>query len=406
MNGSVPRVNWGHGRLRSLESIASFSATFCNLNGICLLELSKFLKGYLDVPQWPPSSLDAHALRQLCALLDESEEVVASVISPLAWQNEHPILREIQFGVRHDDDLHFCPECVAQGYHSALHEVSWLSRCPIHRASLSRSPVAAAGGNRFHLYCGALTTCLSDAKTGWPQSPTGDDIDWSMRTQPLIDIVAWTTRSMAELARLGEVIWVAGQQGVDIDRATAVGIMEALAPAPTWFDQVAIPHQTLQLNVEHFDASALTAVQSTGLAINELCWLYRLTNLTFRRREIEPRLLYLNNWLTKNHRKCKCAWAWSRYSGWSPLRLGDTPPWGSVCPYDKLSQELRHAWQCDGDTIANRYRPSRVECVRVEHLSQRLAQLDLISQLVQRKRSIPGTLQASAACYCGASFLA
>ncbi|MYN16790.1 hypothetical protein GTP81_08495 [Rugamonas sp. FT107W] len=384
MKPSQPiRANWGHGRLRPLESLANFSAAFCKLNGTSYAKFAKFIKNYLGIQEWPPASLDAAGVRKLCVLLDEPEDVIGSVIPPFAWQSSHPILSALQAAATHTADLYFCSECVAEGYHSALHEVPWMRSCAIHHVGLSRAPVAAVGGARFHRYCSALTTCLREAKTGWPQSPADDQADRIAHMMPLTEICDWMTQARSRLAELGDVLWVTGQLVGDMDVGTALGIMAALVPAPPRFGEVAIPHQALKLTIEHFESSILAPIEHAALAIGEICWLHRLTNLKFRRREIEPRLHYLNDWTARTHPTCKCAWSWSRYSGWSPLRAGDPPPWGSICPYEKLSQELRHAWQCDVSPVSGEYRLSRDEWLQLESLTQRLAEYALINKLAQ-----------------------
>ncbi len=379
------RANWGHGRLRPLESLANFSVAFCKLNGTSILEFAKFMKSYLDIPAWPPASLDAAAARKLCVLLDEPEDVIDSVIPPFAWQSSHPVLNALQESASHDRDLHFCSECLVHGYHSALHDVCWLMFCPIHRIRLSRAPVAVLGGSRFHRYCNALRTCLCNAKTGWPQSAADGNVGCYALNSRLIEIRDWVARSRNRLAALGEVIWVADQFGGGVDVGTALGVMEALEPPPTYLGEVVVPHLTLQLTIDHFEPSTLSPIRRAGLTIDETNWLYRLTNLDFRRREIAPRLQHLNGWIARAHRTCKCAWSWSRYSGWSPLRDGDAPPFGGVCPYEKISQELCHAWQCDRNHEGGILPLNKDSWFQLDRIAKKLAEHALVNKMKRNR---------------------
>jgi len=80
---------------------------------------------------------------------------------PKTWEFVQPVDRDQRFK--------FCTECAAFGYHSVLHELSWLERCPIHsielisqcetcQKSLTRQFPGYVGQSANTLACGHVWT--------------------------------------------------------------------------------------------------------------------------------------------------------------------------------------------------------------------------------------------------------
>lgn len=74
--------------------------------------------------QWPYNQLD---FDQLLPLLGVSK-TDCSAAFPGYWELVNVSLENRQFA--------YCKECLALGYHSVFHEVSWTHRCPIHGSEL------------------------------------------------------------------------------------------------------------------------------------------------------------------------------------------------------------------------------------------------------------------------------
>ena len=56
-----------------------------------------------------------------------------------ALRASEPSFWEFGLDVDQSRALHFCPQCVESGLHSVFHDVSWMTRCPIHGCELLRN---------------------------------------------------------------------------------------------------------------------------------------------------------------------------------------------------------------------------------------------------------------------------
>ena len=121
--------NWWPGNLRKHESRLCFSTRFCILNSIRIRRLSAFLEA--DVEDGIPLSLCA--LKRLKFLLNEQELIIHSVFSPKIEQLK---LLRISSSRRPSSAIRYCDTCAAQGFHSYLHEIPWISSCPFHLTEL------------------------------------------------------------------------------------------------------------------------------------------------------------------------------------------------------------------------------------------------------------------------------
>lgn len=124
-------INWWPGALRPFESALSFASRFCELNAISLAQYELFF----GIDANSAGKLATHDIQRIASLLDEDEELVQSVFcQPISVSDcvEHrsPQLRN-RLG-----DIQYCPKCIELGYHSYVHEMPWLAKCPFHLVSL------------------------------------------------------------------------------------------------------------------------------------------------------------------------------------------------------------------------------------------------------------------------------
>lgn len=124
---SLPNINWGRGRLNQYESFLSFSAKFCRLNQLTPKQFRTFWASLFHE--------NANNMQYMANLLNEPFSVVKSVFSNryLDWSiltSNLVVYRDWQ------DDLAYCPKCLAEGYHANFHESCWLAKCPIHNIDL------------------------------------------------------------------------------------------------------------------------------------------------------------------------------------------------------------------------------------------------------------------------------
>ncbi|WP_176072378.1 hypothetical protein [Paraburkholderia mimosarum] len=128
---AYPSVNWWPGNLRPYESRLSVVVRFRELNGISSHRCLNFLNVTLD----SDSSLPQEEAARLSKILHEALPDVRAIFSPsIVFANCGRYAPPPDRRARHS--VRYCDECAQRGYHSYLHELNWLSRCPFHMCEL------------------------------------------------------------------------------------------------------------------------------------------------------------------------------------------------------------------------------------------------------------------------------
>lgn len=135
--------SWRPNSLRPFESVGSFGAKYCYLNKITIREFGQVLLEFLPHGTTLPygtSTLDMieFDIEGLTRLLNEPSILVNSL--PLKKSSLGPHLGTLclsKYSSEFDfKELRFCPACLANGYHSNLHQLDWMDKCFIHGCSL------------------------------------------------------------------------------------------------------------------------------------------------------------------------------------------------------------------------------------------------------------------------------
>ncbi|GBG14759.1 mammalian cell entry protein [Novimethylophilus kurashikiensis] len=133
---------WRPGTLRPFESVASFGAKYCYLNKIRFIDLWKMLTEFLPRNANVPDGIFAldvaeFNIGRFAHYLGESVSVAKTMILERSIPGPH--LQTVS-GVGISDFNHkalsFCPACLANGYHSNLHQMEWMDKCFIHGVPL------------------------------------------------------------------------------------------------------------------------------------------------------------------------------------------------------------------------------------------------------------------------------
>lgn len=148
---------WRPGALRPFESVASLGAKYCYLNKIRFIDfwemLSEFLPRGADVPDGA-SFLDEPGfnMSKFAHYLGEPLSVVTTLA--LRKINSGSYLKAVSGSATHDFNLgtfRFCLACLANGYHSSLHQLQWMDKCFIHGVPLQSNHRASSTNLRLAL---------------------------------------------------------------------------------------------------------------------------------------------------------------------------------------------------------------------------------------------------------------
>jgi hypothetical protein len=184
------RINWGRGRLRKHESIYSFFAKFCYINGLTPRQARNFFANKLSATnailrhyQRPNTPFDFSTLlasldqiKIFAALLDEPFSVVKTLCG------EHKDLSFIpsmgaSLVLNEEAGLRYCDECVKEGYHAYFHEFRYLALCPIHRRPLFPVTPCEKRYSRFERNVLALQSLYESSSANWPVPPNSFPLD-------------------------------------------------------------------------------------------------------------------------------------------------------------------------------------------------------------------------------------
>ncbi len=140
INRNQSTTSWRKNTLRPFESMASLGAKYCHLNKVSIKVFGEVLAEFL-----PP---DVSTPESTCTV-----DTVGFNISGFSKMLDEPLAlirsqsaRQISLGATFQEvcsvgnvsfnELRFCPECLADGYHSTLHQLSWLEKCFLHSIPL------------------------------------------------------------------------------------------------------------------------------------------------------------------------------------------------------------------------------------------------------------------------------
>lgn len=165
-------VSWRNRTLRPYESMGSLGAKYCYVNRVNPHRFTQFLKEYLpqeveaapvvdsvisidridishivrfsrqitllkDVP-FSAVDVEGFKIRDFAQVLNEPIAIVRSQRSSLFELGASLTkIASVSSGLR-VEALYVCPVCISEGYHSTLHQLSWLERCYLHDVVLER----------------------------------------------------------------------------------------------------------------------------------------------------------------------------------------------------------------------------------------------------------------------------
>ncbi|WP_454694666.1 hypothetical protein [Achromobacter aegrifaciens] len=353
---SYPSFNWWAGNLRKHESRLCFTTRFCVLNSIRLNRLRLFLGADLEdeIP------LRLGEVKRLAFLLRENISVAISVFSPNIEQLK--LLRtEKSWPPR--STVRYCDACAAQGFHSYLHEIPWILRCPFHSTELKIC--SSKGNHKFGVSIlatrmASLCNLLEERCPRWPQLSR---LPAYRRSDKLVrSLESWLTSAsqrgtQLQVRQLWDKWHGDGRPVVDSDRI--VGYYCALVPMPACVIAiVGVPNYTWQIQRWSFGNVTIEVFKSVLRQIGLSLALDFYAKTKAYSAEPTTHLLLLRKIqmnLREKHGVCRCRWRLVR-SGWVSTWLHSPADavrgYAINCPYNEAIKELEGQWGCYEDVLS------------------------------------------------------
>jgi hypothetical protein len=317
------------------------------LNGISSHRCLNFLNVSLD----SDSSLPQEEAVRLSEILHEALPDVLAIFSPsIVLENcghyAPPSNRRDRHWVR------YCDVCARRGYHSYLHELNWLSRCPFHRCELKDAWVGMHAGSVGAGHMAALKIVMQEQCRSWPHCdntfPSGDGEYLS----PLRD---WVTRVRLAAAHMSRrEIWRSGDDRFlgNLSLAQAFGQLRALVPMPEVIESLfAEAGDTWGMETCQFSQQTrirLEDLRSRGLGFARVLDFYKCIGaLSATPPSFVTGAMCAQDCLRERHGTCRCEWAMIR-EGWAPnwvkVQAEEHKHWSFRCPFDVAIAELDLCW--------------------------------------------------------------
>lgn len=353
---TYPSVNWWPNNVRPYESELSFLARFCALN--CIPPRTCF--DFLKMESWsyfPPSEGD---IARVSSLLREDRARLLQLFQHAVDLQEcgsyaPPREREKGWSVR------YCPACVRHGYHSYLHEVSWLSKCPIHMTDLIRVSAIGSGKMAARRVL-TLKRLMQEHCASWPDYARDG---FPTREPGALQVLASWVRDACEAAqkmKRGE-RWRSGESTHlgHLSMAQAIGQLRALAPMPTEIEPLFTEcGGTWVAHREHFSSVAkreLERLNARGLSFDSLFRFYKDTGETS---DGSPAWYCktVQQGIKERHGTCRCQWEhvkgpFSEFY-WVKVVAEELGPLSFQCPFEVALTELELDWGRRGRALSAR----------------------------------------------------
>lgn len=356
----LPEVNWWPGKLRYYESPLSFAANFCSLNCINLKEFQKFF-GYNVGQEW---RLTREDLWRIAFLLNEDINVVESVF----YTSVHLGYRDA-YHVRgkkgNSDSVHYCPRCADLGYHSLLHELPWLKRCPFHLRSLDIASCTGVNDTIASRRVNSIKNLMLSRCRTWPRCEQIDPFISNARENVYLRLLsAWTRNSSdaAEEFSRGE-FWDSDLYDRIEERTYKhlIGRLQKLEPMPELIEPLFVTKgEKCHLETRHFPINVRDEI--IRLRPNISFWMIFAFYKDVAIRSDQPppyigKLRAVQDQLKRRHGECCCSWRREK-AGWDYHWLRTDPGRLSngrlLCPYEVALEELELKWGNKYDVLSNR----------------------------------------------------
>lgn len=357
--GSRPSVNWWAGNLRPHESSISFIARFCELNRIS----SKRCIEFFGKDLWAEERVDLinGGINRLATILDEPPAVVSTVFAPrlryvkicdsgIPWRLDRRGLR-------------YCEHCARYGYHSSLHEISWLSVCPFHLSDLKWAPnIPRWPSSELAARMALLRSVMEESCAAWPHRARGDGRIFNKGR--LATLTRWIeSASKASISLCANEIWRSEPYG-PLQSSQIFGQLRGIKAMPKRIEPMLSDWGKDGWHVEIRKFSQEVAAELKRIAPKfNIGLIYDFYKQIRPLSNIPPTfLIQLKNRQTEleqQHGICSCEWALRNagpFQYWEQVSSERRPLRPFNCPFQVAIDELEFNWGSYLGVLSRRHR--------------------------------------------------
>ncbi|WP_149355553.1 hypothetical protein [Comamonas testosteroni] len=301
----------------------------------------------------------------IAKVLRENIDLVETVFSPLLTKIDLgryaiPTQNQVKF-------IRYCESCARLGYHSYLHELYWLAKCPFHLCELQTKTIGL-GSSIFMSSLDTLQSLMCEFCTSWPYksneefSPSGSNnlemlekwmLSVSKAALEISDGEIWSSDS-------GENSMMSIYQ-VFSQLRTLVNIPKEIESIFTNAGEKWTIKKKIFPNAVKEELHRVSKYSSFG----EIFFLYKkFQPLSPRMSKYILHLKKAQEIIENKHGVCQCSLILIK-AGWSyrwiEISPGDRPYYGLFCPYEKIINDLELDWG-RYDVALSRQRAFNLEC--------------------------------------------
>lgn len=340
----VGKINWAPGQLRWHESRVSFLSRFFKLNGI----KSKVFQRFLAVETTKLSDPSKSDVSLISSLLGEPLEIVESIFDS-GLNLSFGDIRVRSVG-RHRKRMMYCPECILIGFHSHVHDETWLRKCAFHQVPLIMVPGSGDGG--LDSLIKSFSTVAESACTDWPWRPRNED-----SADPAIfdQFRTWLKAARSDASRTSAGVYWVSPNTYGVNEGDIIGQLQVNVPMPPCVsDMLAVP--VTRWNLSTFRYSGVTDFCGLGISAGTLNLFLRYFHLISSYSKRKPKFYEVlrrsQESLRRWHRGrsydgfCLCEWErWPQFSSHIWLRR-DLSMLGTPrqCPVEHSVAHLEEEW--------------------------------------------------------------
>ncbi|MGX9936493.1 hypothetical protein ACVFVO_13980 [Advenella kashmirensis] len=346
-----PRINWWSGALRPFESVLSFCARFQALNGISFEQYE--VLSDLEKNTSLSSDYDSN---KIAVLLNQDQDLVRSVSVDLIDFFYCHEFRYIQDSRRLVRTFSYCKQCSQHGYHSALHSLPWISKCPFHLTPLSDGSFSTGGGNLDERSVNGMCELLRANCSTWPR-PGQVDTEISRcinSSKHLPSFLRWSKKVYSASEKLSATkIWVSEEFDgrKELSYRHAIGRLKLLCGVPSLIEPLFEDlGEDWDLTIKNFQADVRNELHSLK---DKPHFDYIFTYYKFISGYLKSpppfkkKLRLAQDILNNRHGKCRCEWSLQN-AGWVSHWVRIDPRMGvhvyDRCPYGHAIDTLEREW--------------------------------------------------------------
>lgn len=353
-------INWWPKKLRPYESPLSLAIRFCAFNGISLSQYENYFGYRLGYE----GQLNQDDLSRIASLLNEEISLVQTVFIPI---DHHYHFGEYSLPVlkKPSDEIRYCQRCLEFGYHSYLHELGWLARCPLHLTPIKSIWAIRTNGNTHIRRSEALKHLMMSNCRAWPRSDAGDvEIVEPQTTTHLQLLFAWVKNTNDAAINLSRGQFWDCNQGESHDETSfkhAIGQLRKLENIPTLIEPLFTTlGESWQLEIQHFSIEVKKELHRLSKYATFSTILDFYKRVSARSKNPPSFIMQLRAGrakLKERHGKCHCRWgrektSWSYH--WVKTSPDGWPYWQIKCPYEVALENLDLNWEHSDRVLSNR----------------------------------------------------